>query len=79
MALADVYDALISRRIYKEPMPHDEAVQIIVEGTATHFDPDVVSAFLQIADEFRAIAEKFADSDADLQKKVDFKARATGT
>jgi hypothetical protein len=38
-----------------------------------------VSAFLQIADEFRAIAEKFADSDADLQKKVDFKARATGT
>jgi putative two-component system response regulator len=79
MALADVYDALISRRIYKDPMPHEQAVQIIREGSASHFDPDVVDAFLEISEEFRAIAEKFVDSDADLQKKVEFKALATGS
>ena len=45
MAVADVYDALISRRAYKEGMPHEKAVGIIVEGKSTHFDPDVVDAF----------------------------------
>ncbi|MEO8409234.1 MAG: two-component system response regulator [Propionivibrio sp.] len=63
MAVADVYDALISRRVYKGAMPHAEAVRTIAEGKGTHFDPDVVDAFLRISDEFRAIAERFADAD----------------
>ena len=61
MAVADVYDALISRRVYKEAMSHQQAVQIICEGKGTHFDPDLVDAFLQISDEFHEIAEHFAD------------------
>jgi putative two-component system response regulator len=71
MAVADVYDALISRRVYKEGMPHEKAVGIIQEGSGSHFDPDIVEAFLAIQDEFRAIAARYADSDTDFaQKKV---------
>ena len=68
MAVADVYDALISKRVYKEGMPHEQAVAMIREGRGTHFDPDVVDAFLEIAEEFRAIAERFADSRQTLQE-----------
>jgi len=63
MALADVYDALISKRVYKPPMPHAKAVAIIREGRGTHFDPDVVDAFLALEDTFRNIALTFADCD----------------
>jgi putative two-component system response regulator len=70
MALADVYDALISRRVYKEGMPHAKAIAIISEGRGSHFDPDMVDAFLEIQDAIRAIALRFADSDADLQEKA---------
>jgi len=70
MAVADVYDALISRRVYKDGMPHERAVAIIVEGRGTHFDADMVDAFLELQDEFQAIALKFADSDDDLQGKA---------
>ena len=65
MALADVYDALISRRVYKPPMPHAKAAGIIREGRGTHFDPRVVDAFLAVEDKFRQIAERFADHDLD--------------
>ena len=61
MAIADVYDAIISRRIYKEPIPHARAVEIIHSEKGQQFDPDVADAFLSIQDDFRAIAEKFAD------------------
>jgi putative two-component system response regulator len=61
MALADVYDALISRRVYKPPMSHQEARAIIVEGKGLHFDPDVVEAFLGSETEFCRIAEQYAD------------------
>ena len=71
MALADVYDALISRRIYKEPMPHPQAVEIIRQGRGSHFDPEVVDAFLEIQDQFQAIAARFMDSDADLRQKAE--------
>ena len=70
MAVADVYDALISRRVYKEGMPHEKAVTIIAESKGTHFDPDVVDAFLELQDEFRAIAVRYADSDADMAAKA---------
>jgi putative two-component system response regulator len=69
MAVADVYDALISRRVYKPGMPHEQAVGIIREGRATHFDPDVCDAFLANAERFQAIAEQFADSDDDMAKQ----------
>jgi response regulator RpfG family c-di-GMP phosphodiesterase len=61
MALADVYDALISRRVYKPPFSHEKAVSIIREGRGTHFDPDVTDAFLSIQESFRQIAQQFAD------------------
>ncbi len=70
MAVADVYDALISRRVYKEGMPHAQAAHIIAQGKGTHFDPDMVDAFLDIQDEFQAIALRYADSDTDLGKKA---------
>ncbi|NVN87947.1 MAG: HD domain-containing protein [Rhodopseudomonas sp.] len=61
MAVADVYDALTSRRVYKDAMPHDQAIAIIVEGRGSHFDPDVVDAFTQITGEFKEIAGRYAD------------------
>jgi putative two-component system response regulator len=63
MAVADVYDALISSRIYKWPQPHEEALQTIKEGRGTHFDPDVVDAFLEIADQFSEVAKKYAGAE----------------
>lgn len=63
MALADVYDALISKRIYKPPLPHEKAVAIIRAGRCTHFDPDVADAFLALEATFRNIALAFADFD----------------
>ncbi|NJD34218.1 MAG: two-component system response regulator [Betaproteobacteria bacterium] len=69
MAVADVYDALISRRVYKESMPHEKAVQLMAACKGSHFDPDIVDAFLALKDEFNAIAQRFADSDTDMQKK----------
>jgi len=70
MAVADVYDALISRRVYKEPMPHAQAMEVIRQGSSAHFDPDIVEAFLAIADEFEAIARRFADTHEDVLKKA---------
>lgn len=61
MALADVYDALISKRVYKAPMPHAVAAGLIVEGRGSHFDPDVVDAFLLRQAEFERIAVRYAD------------------
>ena len=72
MALADVYDALISRRVYKDAMPHGDAAAIIVEGRGSHFDPEVVDAFLRIQDEFQDIARRFADDDETLRRKQDW-------
>lgn len=61
MAVADVYDALISRRVYKPPLPVDEAVRIIQAGQGRHFDPDIVAAFEARLDDFRDIAARYAD------------------
>jgi len=61
MAVADVYDALISKRVYKPPFTHQKAVEIIKEGKGKHFDPDIVDAFLEIETTFREIALEFAD------------------
>ncbi len=76
MALADVYDALINRRTYKEPMSHAEAVNIIVQASGRHFDPDVVDAFMALQDNFQFIAMSFTDSAEDLQMKRNYMAIA---
>lgn len=61
MAVADVYDALTSRRVYKDAIPHDQAIAIVLEGRGRHFDPDIVDAFIQITDQFKDIAVRYAD------------------
>ncbi|CAI8718889.1 MULTISPECIES: two-component system response regulator [unclassified Pseudomonas] len=66
MAVADVYDALISRRVYKAGMPHEQAVEIITQGRGSHFDPDICDAFLACCEQFQEIAQRFADTDQDM-------------
>jgi putative two-component system response regulator len=68
MAIADVYDALISRRVYKPPFPHEKAVSIIEAGRGSHFDPEMVDAFMTISTDFLAVAEQFADNEEDFGK-----------
>ncbi|GHV81202.1 two-component system response regulator [Spirochaetia bacterium] len=58
MAIADVYDALVSVRPYKAPLPHEQAVQIIAEGTGTQFDPDLIGLFCLVSDKFKRVAQK---------------------
>lgn len=62
MALADVYDALISNRIYKRDFSHEEAKDIIIKDTGKQFDPDVVAAFIAREMDFIRIAKEFDDS-----------------
>ena len=64
MAVADVYDALICRRVYKAPKSHEQAVAIMLEGRGGHFDADVLDAFLELQDEFQAVAARYNDEDA---------------
>lgn len=78
MAVADVYDALISRRVYKSPMPHSEAIKIIVDGSGKHFDADIINAFIEIEKEFFQISERFADSASDLEIKKVYRKQASG-
>ena len=58
MALADVYDALRSKRVYKRAYPHEESVELISRGRGTHFDPILVDIFLEHQHRFREIFEK---------------------
>ncbi len=55
MAVADVFDALVSKRSYKEPFPFEKAMDIIREGAGTQFDPEVAEIFIEAADEVRQI------------------------
>ncbi|OOZ12802.1 hypothetical protein BOW35_12510 [Solemya velum gill symbiont] len=59
MALADVYDALVSKRPYKEPLPHSEAVEIITDCSGTYFDPNIVEVFLEIHEQYLKVSKKF--------------------
>jgi len=61
MAVADVYDALISVRPYKQAMSHEEALAFIRAGSGSHFDPRVVEALDACLAEVRAIASRWAD------------------
>lgn len=61
MALSDVYDALISKRVYKGAFTHEESKNIILESKGTHFDPDIVEAFIKVEDKFIEIMERFKE------------------
>ncbi|MCC2972373.1 two-component system response regulator [Massilia sp. IC2-476] len=63
MAVADVYDALISRRVYKPPFSHEQSLEIMRQGRGSHFDPDVLDAFFTLETEFARIAQEFADEE----------------
>jgi putative two-component system response regulator len=69
MAVADVYDALISKRVYKAAMPHEEAMTLIARGRGNHFDPDIADAALALQDVFREIAQRFSDFPLTLAKE----------
>ncbi len=63
LALGDVYDALTSKRCYKEAFSHEKSVSIILEGDGNHFDPDIVLAFRETEMEFMSIRNNFEDSE----------------
>ncbi len=61
LALGDVYDALTSRRCYKDAFSHEKSRSIIEEGHGSHFDPDVVSAFFEAEDDFKRVRQEYRD------------------
>jgi len=61
VAIADVYDALSSRRVYKDPKAHEECVRIIREESGRKFDPQIVEVWLTVTDRFAEIAQRYAD------------------
>jgi len=76
VALADVYDALITSKVYKTGMSHEAAVGVISSERGGHFDPDVVDAFIHVSAEFSEIAKRHADTDEDMQQKIEYMANA---
>ncbi|MCB9496935.1 MAG: HD domain-containing protein [Fibrobacteria bacterium] len=72
VALADVYDALSSRRCYKEPWSEDRVQSFLVDQRGLHFDPALVDLFLAGMSEIRQIQSLYQDSDSDLEKLTDF-------
>jgi putative two-component system response regulator len=68
-AVADVYDALTTRRVYKEAFSHEKASAIILEGSGSQFDPRVVEAFTRRENDFAALARAMADEQPEKRKK----------
>ncbi len=61
MALADVYDALTTRRVYTDAIPRHAAVAIVIEGVGRHFAPHIDRVICDIADELKAVAGHYSD------------------
>jgi putative two-component system response regulator len=76
VALADVYDALISNKIYRQGMSYEDAVGVIFSERGQHFDPDMVDAFMELTVEFEDVAKRFADSEQDMQNRIEYMANA---
>lgn len=73
VALADFYDALTSRRVYKDPVSHDETTQLIRQERGRQFDPEVADAFFEVAEEFNAVRQRMQSTTtemATLQERV---------
>ena len=71
MALADVYDALTTKRVYKPAFSHERAVAIIRDGRGFHFDPDIVDAFEANQEQFQAIRARFALREEEEAEAID--------
>ena len=71
MAIVDVYDALVSERPYKRKLTHEEAVNIILKGRESHFDPELVDLFIKVADEFKAVGDAIGVDENAAGKKSD--------
>jgi len=69
VAIADVFDALCSRRPYKDPWPFEKARDYIIESKGTHFDPELVDLFEQVMPEVRKIYDLYVDSDEEIEQK----------
>ena len=69
MAVADVFDALVSRRSYKPGFPFEKAVSIIQEGAGTQFDPDVVKAFMLSLNEVHKVEEEASARNSQEEEK----------
>jgi putative two-component system response regulator len=67
MAIADVYDALVSRRPYKEPFTHEQAVGIIKKDSGTHFDPAIAAAFLNVAPDYKIFSDEHGSDNRDIE------------
>ena len=65
-----MYDALTSRRIYKEPISHQQAKNIIVRESGSHFDPSIVKSFLACEKQFIAIRESLGEMENERRQKV---------
>jgi putative two-component system response regulator len=74
--VADVYNALVSRRIYKPQLSHQQAIDVIADEKGTKFDPDIVDAFLRVNKEFNQIAYTYADNNKDFEKTIDYLEKA---
>ena len=74
--VADVYDAMISRRVYKPAISHNEATRAICEKKGIHFDPDIVEAFESCGDEFHRIAYANAENENDFKRRIDYLEKA---
>ncbi len=66
VSVADVYDALSVRRVYKDAFPHEKCVEIIEKESGSQFDPAIVKVFLKVQNEFRKIAQQFAEGDREI-------------
>jgi putative two-component system response regulator len=66
----------ISHKVYKDGIAHEAAVSVIFGERGSHFDPDVVDAFMEVHPEFAEIAKRYADTDADMQQKIEYMANA---
>ena len=71
IALADVYDALTTRRFYKEAFSHDRSRQMIVDLQGTHFDPEVVDVFLALENEFDRIRRENQENETELMQPLE--------
>jgi putative two-component system response regulator len=73
--LADVFDALSSKRVYKEAMPEAEVLRILAEGRGTHFDPALLDVFVGALEEVRGIKDRYSDREEDFDKLRNLEAR----
>ena len=76
MAIVDAYDALTSDRVYRAGVAHDKAMQLIFQERGAQFAPDMVDAFIEVQHMFKDIARQHADTENDLQRKMDYLAKA---